>query len=442
MRKLIIGGLAILLSLTLLGCGEKNVNKVETIDIIGLQISDARLLVNGEYVLQPVNLPTNQYLPGVIISYGEGLQVGDEVNEGALVDVVVASNPLNSKSLSSMVEYTSEIGYITGPNSLNFSLLQDAGVGGADLGIPVQVGDEMILLYGDTFSGVGSMTGLWFSNYMARSIDYTLYDGLTFSSVVTNQSGIALPFMQGQHNQNLSDIESSDMSREVTKIPTGGITIGDTVYIFYMSVRFWGVSSEWLVTYNQVVKASVDDLTHFENVTGLVWNETEAPNFGQVFPIEDPYSDYVYLFSIPGGRSGGTVLSRVLKSNFENRDEYEYYTANHTWVQGDAGLLSLKNNPYYIISPACSELSVMYNHYLDQWMIVYLRGSSIIFQTADTPMSTWSTPETLISSSDYPGLYGGFVHQNYTSFDGKKFYMVISRWLPIYQTELIEIVLK
>lgn len=442
MRKLIIGGLAIILFMSLLGCGENNVNKVEAIDIIGLPLSEARLIVDGEYLLNKVNYPTNEYLPGTVISYGAGIHVGDMVEEGSQVDVLVAGNPENSKSLSSMVEYASEIGYITGPNSLNFDLLQEAGIGGGDLGIPVQVGDEMILLYGDTFSGVGSMTGLWFSNFMARSIDYTLYDGLTFSSIVTNSSGMALPFMQGLHNQNQSDTESSDMTREVTKIPTGGITIGDNVYIFYMSVRYWGVSSEWLVTYNQVVKASVDDLTHFEEVEGLVWNETEAPNFGQIYPIEDPYSDYIYLFSIPGGRSGGTVLSRVLKANFENRDEYEYYTAKNTWVKGDLGLASLKNNPYYIISPACSELSVMYNQYLNKWMIVYLRSGAIVFQTADTPVSDWSSPEQIISVSDYPGLYGGFVHSKYTAYDGKKFYMVISRWLPIYQTELIEVVLK
>ncbi|MDD3123869.1 MAG: DUF4185 domain-containing protein [Candidatus Izemoplasmatales bacterium] len=439
MRKLIIGGLSIVLMLSLMGCGGNNVNKVETIDIIGLQISDARLLVNGEYLLNQVSLPTSEFLPGVVISYGAGISVGDLVEEGAQIDVVVAGNPENSKSLSSMVEYTSEIGFITGPDSPNFDLLKDAGVGGCDLGIPVQVGDEMILLYGDTFSGVGSFSGLWFSNYMARSSDYTLSDGLTFSSVVTNQSGMALPFMQGQHNLNVSDEESSDMTREVTKIPTGGITIGDTVYIFYMSVRYW---VGWLVSYNQVVKASVDDLTHFEEVSGLSWSESEAPNFGQIYPVKDPNSDYIYLFSIPGGRSGGTVLSRVHESNFENRDEYEYYTAKNTWVKGNPGLQSLKNDPYYIISPACSELSVMYNNYLDKWMVVYLKNSSIIFQTADTLTSSWSTPEILVSLSDYPGLYGGFVHQKYTEYDGKKFYMVISRWLPIYQTELIEVVLK
>ncbi len=442
MRKLIIGGLAAILFFSIMGCSQTSVNTVETKDIIGLQLSDARLLINGEFLLNEVPFPTNEFLPGVVISYGANVEVGDLVEEGSQIDVVVASYPENAMFPSSAIDYVSNIGYITGPDSLNFDLLQDAGVGGCDLGIPVTVGDDVILLFGDSFSGVGSMTGFWFSNYITKTNDYNLYDGLTFSSVVTNQTGYAMPFAQGAHNKNESDEESSNAEREVTKIPTGGITIGDYVYVFYMSVRFWGVAGEWLVTYNQVLKAPIDDLTNFEEVPGLVWTDTEAYNFGQIFPIEDPHSDYIYLYSIPGGRSGGTVLSRVLKENFENKADYEYYVGDDTWLQGSAGLASLQANPYYIISPACSELSVMYNEYLGKWMIVYLNGGNIIFQTATDPTGTWSSPQVIVSYSDYPGLYGGFVNDRFTAFDGKKFYIIISRWLPIYKSELIEVVLN
>ena len=176
-----------------------------------------------------------------------------------------------------------------------------------------------------------------------------------------------MPFAQGLHNA--GQIENT--GTEVTKIPTGGIRLGDNVYIFYMSIRYLGVSGEWLVTYNQCVKSNINDLFNWENVESLRWNDTEAYNFGQIYPYKDPKSDYVYLYSIPGGRSGRPVVSRVLVSNFENRSEYEYETAPNTWVKGDEGLAILKDNPYYVRDNKATELSICYNEYLKKYMMIY-----------------------------------------------------------------------
>jgi hypothetical protein len=441
MRKYFIGGLISLLMVSIVACNQTS-NKIEAPDIIGDNVSQAKLKINGEFKINSVLLPTNEFLPGTVISYGAKINVGDKIETGSTVDVIVADYPANSYSLSPIVDYVSNIGFVTGPESPNYELLRDAGIGGTDLGIPVSVGDKMIMLYGDTFSGVGSHTGLWFSNFVARTSDYDLYNGLTFSSVLTNDSGMALPFAQGAHDGNASDTQSENMNREVTKIPTGGISIGNNVYLFYMSVRYWGVSGEWLVSYNQVVKSS-DGLKTFAPVENLKWTEEEAPNFGQIFPVEDPNNpEIIYLIAIPGGRSGGTMLARVEKDKFENKAEYEYYTGKDVWTKGDAGLASLKAEPYYMLNPACSEMSIMYNNYLAKWMVVYLKGSNIIMQTATNITDEWSKPENLISASNYYGLYGGFVHQKFTKFDGKKFYIQVSRWLPIYQSELVEVVLK
>jgi hypothetical protein len=411
-------------------------------EITGLDISSARLAINGEFKLNVISLPTHDYLPGIVIQYGNNLVAGNPVTKGSTVDVIVAIAPENSYSMDESIEYVSQIGYLTGPDSINYDLLRDAGVGGTDLGIPIDLGDEFILLYGDTFSSVGSFSGLWNSNFIARSTDQAFTDGLTFSSLITNQFGMIKPISQGAHQGNLSDTESDNPMREVTKIPTGGLKIGDTVYIFYMSVRYWGVSGEWLVTYNQVVK-STDDLQTFTPVDGLVWSETEAPNFGQIYAIQDPNDpDMIYLIGIPGGRSGGTCLARVATADFENKAEYEYYLGGGVWSKGSTGLASLKNNPYYIINPMCSEMSIMYNDYLGKWMVVYLKNSQIVMQTADEISGPWSTIITLTDSSKFYGFYGGFISSYLTKYDGKKFYIIISQWLPIYQTVLVEVVLK
>lgn len=410
-------------------------------DVAGLSISEARLVIDGRFRIQEIITATNVHLPGRIVGY-QGHEAGDMIERNSRVTVLVAEPPVGSYSLSNDILYVYDVGFVTGPNSPNFDMLMDAGIGGTDLGMPVRFGDEMILLYGDAFSGVGSHSGFWFSNFMARSNDFTLHDGLTFSSIVTNASGMARPFAQGAHNRNVSDEESTNPNREVTKIPTGGIAIGDDFYIFYMSVRYWGLPGQWLVTYNQVLKSS-DNLASFQPVESLRWHEDEAPNFGQIFAVEDPEDDDIlYILGIPGGRLGGTTLARVQKATFEDRDTYEYYLGNDTWLAGDAGLAALKANPHYIIQPPCSEMSVMYNPYLGKWMAVYLRYPDMVMVTADTITGPFTNRQTITNASLNPGLYGGLIHADYSDFDGQKFYMQISLWLPIYQVKLVEVVLK
>lgn len=440
MKRIILILLLLTTVITLTACDDKEMVPAE--DITGLTINQAREAIESAYLINAIETPTNEVLPGTILGYEEGIEAGEYVEKNSTVNVLLAAPPEGSFSLSDRIEYAYEVGFITGPESINSDLLQDAGIGGTDLGIPVKTPEGMALLYGDTFSGVGAHSGFWFSNFIALSTDTDLNDGLRFDSVVTTESGAAKPFMQGEHHRNVADEDSTNPDREVTKIPTGGITIDDTTYIFYMSVRYWGVAGSWLVNYNQVLK-STDGLRTWTEVDGLRWDEEEADNFGQIFPVQgrnDP--EMIYLFAIPGGRQGGTVLARVHEDDFEDRDAYEYLTGPDTWRQGEQGLNSLDRDPYYVIQPPSAEMSVMYNDYLGKWMAVYLKGSRIVYQTADDITGPYSDTRPIVSAEQYPGLYGGFVHRAYTEYDGQKFYIQLSQWLPVYQTILIEVVLE
>lgn len=411
-------------------------------DIVGESLSQAKLKINGEFRFNIINVPTHQFLPGYVISYGSNVQAGDLIDSNKVVDINVSSNPENAFSLSSDIEYASYVARVTGPNSINDDLLKAAGVGSTDLGIPVDIGNEVILLFGDTYSDSESMSGFWNSNFIARTKDTELWDGLLFDSVVTTPIGMVKPFAQGLHDSNSSDEQSSNPNREVTKIPTGGIRINDNIYIFYMAVRYWGVPGEWKVNYNQVVKTDLNFET-FTDVDNLKWTESLAPNFAQIFPIKDNVNpEIIYLLGLPGGRNGGTMLAKVNLENFENADEYEYYVSEGLWVKGSTGLTMLNNDPHYIIDPLCGEVSIMYNQYLNKWMAVYLRGSQIVMITADEITGPYSLPKTILTSNEFPGLYGGFVLDKFTDFGGKKFYIQLSEWLPIYQTSIIEVVLK
>lgn len=428
-------------SFLLLAC-QNQAEEVILPDILDMHIIEAKLTINGEFLVNEVYIHTNKYIPNTVISYGNDMMPGDKFNKNKRIDIHVSKAPIGSFTLSDEIEYVYEVADVTGPLSPNHDILINSGIGGTDLGIPVLRGNQMLLLYGDSFSNVGSHGGFWFSNFIATNTDFDLSDGLIIDSVITTPNGIALPFRQGDHFQNISDELSNNPNREVTKIPTGGITIGDITYIFYMSIRYWGVPGEWLVTYNQAVKSS-GDLTSWTDVDSLIWRQSEAPNFGQINPFENPDDpDRIYFMGIPGGRSGSAVLFRVDKDDFEDRDAYEYLVGQNNWVQGDEGLQMLLANPHPVILGPVSELSLMFNEYLGQWMAVYLKGSQIIMQLADDLTGPWGKSIPLTSQMQHPGLYGGFVHSAYTAFMGRKFYIQVSLWLPKYQTVLLEVLLK
>ena len=422
--------ITLLLTISLIGCNNK---KYTLVDISGLSLDDATALVDSNIEFDVEYVETLKYYPDTVIGYSNN-QVGDEVKISSKVKIQVSKlmNDTVVHDDSSIVWYSTVIGKFTGPESINGEVLNDSGIYGTDLGMSIDLGSEIIYLFGDTFSGE-KRTGLWFSNFVARSTDRDFYDNVKFDSVVSRDNGMAQPFAQGAHQQDDKD----DLTKEVTKIPTGGIRIGDYVYIFYMSVRYWGVGGEWLVTYNQCVKSRINDLFNWVNVESLRWDEGEAYNFGQIYPYKDPKSDYVYLYSIPGGRSGKPVVSRVLVSNFENRDEYEYQVSANTWVKGDEGLNTLNTTPYYVRDQKASELSVCYNEYLKKYMMVYSIGGNATMFTSDTPYGEFGNPVVLHSAP----YYGTVTSEALLADGGRIIYFPGSYWTE-YNTYFIQVVLK
>ena len=442
-RKSILLITVLSLIFTLVGCTSNPVNNSTTKngenetytlpDIKGLTYIEAIAKVSGKVKFEVTEIPTNTEYPDLVMGYSSK-NVGDVVNKGDTVRINVSKKPLNSYSYDSKVNYVSEICKLTGPTSVNKDVLLSAGIYGTDLGFPVERGNETIFLFGDTFSQ-DKMKGMWFSNFVARTTDKNLDDDLVFDSVVTTSSGQCMPFAQGLHNA--GQIENT--GTEVTKIPTGGITIGNNTYIFYMSIRYWGTAGSWLVSYNQCIKTT--NLGTYVNVESLRWNEDEAPNFGQIYPFKDPNSEYIYLYGIEGGRNGGMVVARVTEENFENRSEYEYEVGSNVWLKGDAGLEALKNNPYYLIEPTVSEMTITYNEYLGKYMIIFYRNSKLIMLTANNAYSKFENPITLTTATEYPGIYGGLTCQSLLKDGGKTFYMVVSCW-EVYNTFWVKVVLN
>ncbi len=345
------------------------------------------------------------------------------IKETSEEDLYIVENP---ESYDELVYNVKEIKAMIGPDSLNHEWLNEMGIYGGDLGMPVKVDDRILYLFGDSFSGE-NRTGLWFSNFGALSKDFNFDDGITFDSAISKNDTMVSPLVQGKHHDN----NAEDKTKEVTKIPTGAIQIGDYVYMFYMSVRYWGGSTGWLVTFNQCVKSNKNDLVNWVDVEGLRWNDEEAYNFGQIYPYADPNSDYIYLYAIPGGRTGSCVLARTTRENFENREKIEYLVDKDTYVKGDSGLEMLKNNPYYIANGRIGEPCVSYNKYLNKYMMIFSstrnNKSAVYMLLSDSPDKEFTGDHILFDNSKYT-YYGGFTIDSMQKFDGKVIYLVSSRW--------------
>ena len=440
MNKNYIKTLCILpLLLTIFSCNE-NKEYITLPDLYSLTLKEAKLKVGTDFLFKENYVPTSELIEGRVLSYGNNLKVGDKVTKGQRVEINVSKRQDSAISMDNdLVNYINRINYITGPESQNSELLLNSGARGTDLGIPFEIpNNKTMLLYGDTFSG-DNMGGFWNSNFMAISSDYNLTDGLKFDDVITYDNGMIKPFSQGAHQQG----NETNKDVEVTKIPTGGITVNGTVYIFYMSIRYWGVGGSWNVAYNQCVKAKDNTYQEFIDVPSLRWNDDELFYAGQIYPFIDPKNeDYVYFTSIPGGRNDGAIMFRVKKDSFENKDQYEYLIGNNIWKKGSEGIKLLNENPYYVLSPSVSEPSIMYSKYLDKYIYSTLRGNSICFALADNVYGPYNDIYKVVSSSDFFGLYGGFIHDKYTDTDGQRIYIQLSQWTPIYNTSIVEVVLK
>lgn len=321
--------------------------------------------------------------------------------------------------------------------------LTEWGIGGTDLGFPYYdaTNNKMVFLFGDTFSSVNKNNAGWRSNVFGITSDFDASDGITFDSFINNMPGMAKQVIDSPHD--------TSNNGEYTSIPTGGIELNGTHYVFYMAIKDWQ-NNTWNVNYCNVAKST--DGKNFVKTDNLYWlNDSKknslaeanaistlgvtkadaaghvAPGFMQIFPYV--VGDYVYLFGLSSGRAGGVKLGRVLKGDIESFDKYQYYHGGN-WYTGAEGLSKVKDEmdeASYVVLPTVGEVCVSYNKYLDAHMMTYYTNNKIVFRTSKD-LVKWSKAETVVTNAEFLQLYGGFTHEKYTSADGKTIYMFVSKW--------------
>ncbi|WP_029663331.1 DUF4185 domain-containing protein [Cellulomonas sp. KRMCY2] len=323
------------------------------------------------------------------------------------------------------VSNLTEVAQLTGPGSaLNDT--DAVGVAGTDLGSMFNVGDRTYFVFGDTFGtrdpdSYGGQGGNWRSNVLAHTTDDDPTDGITFDGWIVDDIGLALEAVPGLHE--------ADGTGEVTKIPTGGFAVGDTMYLAFMSVHHWGDPGQWDANYSSLAR-SVDGGQTWQVLDDVRWPGDS--NFVQVTTAEvrESGEDVLYFWSIPAGRFGGVQLMKVPAdtASVEDLGAYRYFTG--TADDGTPQWSSAIDEAATVVDGTVGELSVMYSDHLERWLMTYSTGGDAVIAEGITPWGPWSEPHVITTQAEHPGLYAPYLNPRYVADDGRTVYFSMSLWGP------------
>jgi hypothetical protein len=275
---------------------------------------------------------------------------------------------------------------------------------GTDLGSSFLYGDEIAIVFGDTFAQNAQD---WRSNVLGFTSDTDPADGITIDRMIEDRPG---------HAKEILSSKKVDYD-EMTVIPTYGVAVGERMYLHYMSVYHWGLPGHWEL--GLAGWAYSDD-------AGETWTKDEKAvfpgdtNWGQV-AIEE-YEGHLYLFGIPGGRYGGVKLARVAPDSLLEIDTYEYWDGS-AWSPNQADAVE-------IVPPNVGELSVRWNSHYQRWLMMYLIDDEglIVLRSAPELTGPWDEPRVVVRSTSYPALYAPYIYPKWN--DGPDVYFNMSLFGP------------
>ncbi|WP_404402131.1 DUF4185 domain-containing protein [Pelagibacterium halotolerans] len=279
---------------------------------------------------------------------------------------------------------------------------------GTDLGHMFFHKDALYMVFGDTFGPRGLFGRRnWRSNTMARIADPDPQNGLPIETMITGADGQARELIQSRKIDGL----------EKTVIPTHGVSIGDRIYLHYMSVRTWGRPGRWEVGHSGIAYSD-DDGQSWVVPSGAV--QAQPIGFEQVAFVRD--GDILYSLGIPEGRFGGAKLRRVATDQILARNAYEYWTGTE-WVSDPAAAR--------VIVPApVGELSVAWSEAHGCWIMMYFdpERNAIVLRLASELTGPWTDAQVVVTAQDYPGLYAPYIVPG-SAIDTSLYY-TMSQWGP------------
>lgn len=306
---------------------------------------------------------------------------------------------------------------LTGEDSPNKTLSR-FGVWGTDLGSIARLDGRYYMFGGNTFAS--ERHAHWRSNVLFIIEDEDPTDGLTIVDAVKDK--------QGRAKELLLSLKQDKV--EMTVIPTNLFAANGKLYCIYMSVSQWGPPGRWDARYSGLA-VSEDGGQKWTKLQDVRWPGDS--NFIQTANVL--VGDTIYIWGIPGGRYGGVALMKVQEEALEDFTAYQYFTGLNEeglpqWVQGEEGIAQAQ----VVIPGPVGEISVIYNEYLGNFIITYLKetAAAIVMQEGLLPWGEWGPEVKLARGADYPSLYGAYMHPDLVVDKGKSVFFTMSQFFPIY----------
>jgi hypothetical protein len=315
----------------------------------------------------------------------------------------------------------------TGAGSVSATDTQWA-VAGTDLGIPWDDGTGRLLIaFGDTFSLAGSGGpggGDWRrGGTLATSSDFWPYDGVSFSSMVTDAPGHATAAITPASTQGV----------DYNCIPTAGASIDGIDFLHFFSVEQW-CGAQGLQTYRSGLawrNSGTDGPFTPLPASNVAWGP--ASNFGWAALMTR--GEYLYMYGTPPSRVGGVKLARAHGAFAAGYGGWEYWDGT-TW-QWD------ESQAAFLVPPPVSELSVQFDPAYGRFLMTYLdptrnagsaQTGALVARDAPSLEGPWTEEKEILTNAEYPGEYGGFVYP--FSVSGNSFgaqteiFFNLSEWGP------------
>lgn len=276
---------------------------------------------------------------------------------------------------------------------------------------------KIMIAFGDSYddgwcgSGGGGDPAGWRGSLLAISENSDVENGLKITRMITEEENptYAKEIIHSEH-----DVSGNG---DHTAIPTAGITVGNRHFIHYMQVRKWGEPGRWDTNFSEI--AFSDDEGQNWVKSGVKWSAESK--FAQAAYVKA--DGFVYMLGTPSGRMESAYIARVQEQSILDKNQYEYWDGSEWKIDKEEAATP-------VIEAPVSELSVAYNSFYKKWIMVYLNEhrSAIVMRSSSSLTDSWSDEVVLMTSQDYPGLYGGFIHP-WTN-TGSDLYYLTSEWGP------------
>ncbi|MGQ0481179.1 MAG: DUF4185 domain-containing protein [Pseudonocardia sp.] len=235
-------------------------------------------------------------------------------------------------------------------------------------------------------------------------------DGLRLDQAVQDSPGHAAEILPKDHRPLI----------ESTVIPTSGIAVDGVQYLHYMSVARWRRRG-WRTNYGGIATSADGGLT-WEKPRRARWRNSVLARRSFQLGAFARDRHWVYLFGTPNGRFGDIHLARVDPRSVADPGRYQYWTGSE-WTSRPRTAAPVAAGP-------AGELSVGFHTGLGCWLMVHLDDPAgrIVLRAADAVTGPWSDGQTLVSGTEHPALYGGYLHPR--ALHGDSICFTMSQWGP------------